>query len=266
MSKRKWKRWTENDIELLESYWGMSSMIAIARKLKRTPLAVQLKAQRLKLGDARTHIDGITISQLSQVFDTHYGIVRNWRDKYGLPVKSKVVANYKPVQYVTYKEFWKWADENRQMLDFARIPKLAIGPEPDWVAEKRKADELRKINKPMPHNTPWSDGDDKKLKWMLEQFKYTYPEISQELQRSQGAVKRRMLDLDIKLRPIHLNNHNKYSQEEVNTLIDMMETGYRFEEIAAELGNGRSALGLRGKAERMGYKFKNGVPYKEGVL
>lgn len=38
------------------------------------------------------------------------------------------------------------------------------------------------------------------------------------------------------------------------------------EEIAAELGNGRSALGLRGKAERMGYKFKNGVPYKEGVL
>jgi|SRR5690625_2189426 len=263
--KRKGKRWTKEELLYLEESWGVISRKGIARKLGRTVLAVQLKAQRLGLGDPLLHLDGITISQLAQVLNLHYGIIRNWRDKYCLPVKKKVVAHSEAVQYVCYTDFWKWAEKNKQMIDFSRIERLSMGPEPNWVDEKRKADQIKKLHKPNPHNTPWSSSEDSRLRWMLKQYKYTYPEISKELGRSQGAVKRRMLDLGIKARPIRLPNHNKYTKKEEKLIIEMMENGYCFEEIATRLGKGRSALGVRGKVERMGYKFRNGVPYKEEI-
>src|SRR5690625_6652784 len=128
------------------------------------------------------------------------------------------------------------------MIDFSRVERLALGPEPKWVAEKRRADELRKSHKPQPHNTPWSNGDITKLKWMLKQFKYTYPEISKELGRSHGAIKRKMFELDIKERPVPLNNHNKYTTYEVNKIIKLAKKGYCFDVIAKKQGkNGNAA-------------------------
>src|SRR5690625_2392612 len=142
---------------------------------------------------------------------------------------------------ISYEDFWKWAEENKHMIDFARIERLAIGPEPDWVADKRKADELTKLRKPQPHNTPWSNDEDEKLKWMLNQFRYTYNDISKEIGRSQGAIKRRMMDLNIKARPVRLRNHNKYTKNEERKIIRMAKKGYCFEEIASRLGSHRSA-------------------------
>lgn len=232
----------------------------IAKNLGRSYNAVLQKAQKLGLGDSLNHIDGITISQLSQVLNTHYGILKNWIDKYDMPAKQIRLTKEKRVWYIKYDDFWKWAEKNKHMLDFSRLERLALGPEPDWVEEKRKADQLTKLHVPKPHNEPWSNSDDEKLKWMLKQFRYTYPEIAKELQRTQAAVKRRILDLGLKERPIRLPNHNKYTAEEEKLLVDLLEKGYCFEEIANRLK--RSALGVRGKAERMGYKFRNGVPYK----
>ncbi len=255
------KKWSEEELEYLEDKWGVVSIKGIAKKLNRSVNAVKLKAQRMGLGDARSHFDGITVSQLSLVLNTHYGILKNWIKLYDFPARKKVFAAENKVLVVTYQDFWKWAKENRHMLDFSRFERLSLGPEPKWVEEKRKADQIKKLHVPKPHNTPWSKDDDEKLKWMLNQFKYTYPEIAEELKRSQAAVKRRILDLGLKQRPIRLPNHIKYSPEEERLLIDLLEKGYCFEEIAVRLN--RSALGVRGKAERLGYKFKNGVPYLE---
>lgn len=256
------KPWTNDEVEYLEEKWGSISIKGIAKKLNRTVNAIKLKAQRIGLDDAKTHYDGITINQLSIALNTDYATLINWIKLYDFPVKIKTFAVENRVRVVSYNDFWKWAKKNKQMLDFSRFERLSIGPEPNWVDDKRKADQLKRMNKPTPHNAPWSDGDDKKLIWMLDKYKYTYPEIATELKRSQGAIKRRMLDLGLMQRPVKLCNHNKYTAEEERTLVDMMEAGYRFDEIAAHLENGRSALGVRGKAERMGYKFKNGVPYK----
>lgn len=263
MLSRNGTRWTDEDVAYLEDRWGVLSRGSIAKNLKRSVLAVQLKAQRIGLGDPLTHLDGLTINQLSAALNTHYGIVKNWIKKYDMPARKKVVANSQQVWFIPYQDFWKWAEKNKQMLDFARLDRLSLGPEPEWVGVKRKADQIKLQHKPHPHNTPWSDSDDKKLIWMLEQYKYTYPELSAELKRSQGAIKRRMLDLGLKARPVRLNNHVKYTKEEEKLIIELMFDGYCFEEIATRLGKGRSALGVRGKVERMGYKFRNGVPYKE---
>lgn len=254
------RNWTQEEVEYLENSWGVVSIKRIARNLGRSINAIKLKANRLGLNDPRTHIDGITINQLSKVLNTDYNILKNWIKRYGLPAQQKLVACEQKVRIITYDDFWWWAEWNKHMIDFSRFEKGDLGPEPDWVEEKRKADQIKKLHVPKPHNTPWSKDDDAKLLWMLRQFKYTYPEIAKELKRTQSAVKRRILDLGLKERPVRLPNHNKYTKEEEELLIELLEKGYCFEEIANRLN--RSALGVRGKAERMGYKFINGVPVK----
>lgn len=256
------RKWTQEELNFLQESWGVLKRSTIAKKLARSVNAVMIKAQRLGLGDPLTHIDGITISQLSQQLNTHYGIVKNWINKYGMPARQKTVACEMKVWIISYLDFWKWAEQNKQMLDFSRLERLALGPEPEWVEVKRRADQIKKFHVPKPHNTPWSKDEDAKLIWMLNQHKYTYPEIAKELKRSQGAVKRRKLDLNLKARPVQLPKH-KYTKEEERLLVELLEKGYCFEEIASRMN--RSALGVRGKAERLGYKFKNGVPYLEKV-
>lgn len=260
MKKVKARRWSDEDIEYLESSWGAVSIKGIAKKLGRSINAVKLKAQRIGLDDARTHYDGITVSQLSSVLNTDYGTLKNWIKSYSFPAKKKTFAVENKVLVVAYDDFWKWAEDNKHMLDFSRLERLSIGPEPEWVEEKRKADQLTKLHTPKPHNTPWSTGDDARLKWMLQQHRYSYPEIANEVKRTQAAVKRRILDLGLKERPVRLPNNRKYTEKEEKQLVEMLEKGYCFEEISERLD--RSAFGVRGKAERMGYKFKNGVPYK----
>lgn len=254
------KHWTQEEKELLEESWGLVSKTTIARNLGRSFSAIEQKAYRIGLGSFLESMDGITISQLSDAIQIHYGILKNWEEKYGLPVKIKKLTNNKRVKFIRYKDFWRWAETNRQMIDFTRFDKYTIAEEPEWVDEARKLAFKAKEYKPMPHNTPWSNEEIAILKSMMKQDK-TYPEICKRIGRSHGAIKRKLNDLGIKHRPVYLNNKVKYTPEEERGMTRMLEGGYSIEHIADILD--KSQAGVRGKFERMGYRFKNGVPYKE---
>lgn len=254
------KYWTEEEVHYLQEKWGTSSIKNISRRLNRSISAVRLKAFRIGLNDAKLHFDGITLNQLAMALNKSYSILKNWIKQYDLPVKRKIFAIENEILVISYDDFWNWAEQNKQMIDFSRLERLSLGPEPNWVDEKRRADQIRKLHISKPHNTPWSKSDDEKLKWLLNKFKYTYPEIAAELNRSQAAVKRRIYDLKLKARPIRLPNHIKYTEDEEKKIISLLNKGYCFDSIGTKMN--RSALAVRGKAERMGYGFKNGVPYK----
>ena len=254
------KKWTAAELEYLEENWGKTTTDGIAFKLGRTYSAIINKARILGLGDPLTHMDGITISRLSKELGTHYRLIMNWVEKYGFPAKQKRLTKEKRFWYVKYEDFWEWADKNRQMIDFSRFDKYALGSEPEWANEKRMADFCKKRFVPKPHNTPWSSADLNKLLTLVKDPNMTYPEMSRILQRTHGAIKRRLGMEGIKFRPSYLPNHNKYTAGEIETLETMMHKGHSFIEIAFILD--RSEAGVRGKAERMGYTFKNGVPFK----
>lgn len=57
----------------------------------------------------------------------------------GLPVKWHIVKNSR-FRVIDIDEFFKWAEENKSILDFSRFEKYSLGAEPDWVDVKRKAD------------------------------------------------------------------------------------------------------------------------------
>ena len=253
------RHWTKEELDYLESVWGVMSLPAICKNLNRSENSVKLKAYRVGLGDPIKSFDGISTSELSKVININYNILLNWEIKYGFPVKYKRFTNEKKIRVIRYEDWWNWLEQNKQMVDFSRFDKGDLGPEPSWVEVKRKADQRLKILKPRSHSTAWSDDEVSRLKFFVEKG-LTYPEICDQLKRSHGAVKRKLNELKIKFRPTYLDNHTPYKPAEVEYILEGLDKGISFEEMARHLK--RSEAGVRGKLERMGYKFKNGVPYK----
>jgi transposase len=252
------KHWTPEELDYLESCWGAISIKGIAKHLGRTENAVKIKAQRIGLGDPMEHYDGLTVNKLAEVLNVSYSNIKYWIARNDFPARTKVFASKKKVLVITWQDFWKWAEENKQVIDFSRVEVGYLGPEPKWVAEKRKADQIRNVK---IKRTPWTIDDDATLKHMLNAFEYSYTDIAKRLRRTEGAVKRRIRDLGLKQRPVRRDNHIKYTDEEVQQLVMLYDKGYDLDTIAERLN--KSALGVRGKLERMGYRFNNGVPYLE---
>jgi hypothetical protein len=254
------KTWTQEDLDFLDDRWGSVSIRSIADNLGRSINAIKLKAVRTGLIDARFSFEGITLNQLAIAINVSYRTIKNWVDIHSFPVKTKIFTDIARVRVVRYSDFWKWAKANKQMIDFSRVEKNILGPEPDWVESKRNADFIKRTRIKKSHNHAWTTEEDNILKGMLSAYKHTYPEISQRLNRSEGAVKRRILDLGLKARPVRLPNHIKYTPDEVNLIVTLFDKGHCLEDIASRMN--KSALGVRGKMERMGYTFVNGVPIK----
>lgn len=243
--------WKKEELDYLQDSWGTVSIKGIANHLGRSINAVKLKSQRIGLGDPFLHFDGITVNQLALATNTSYSTIKYWINERGFPAKKKLMAIEKRVLIVRYEDFWEWAEDHKRLIDFSRIEPNMLGPESDWVKIKRSADIL---NRNKPHNEPWSEEDDNTLVKMVNSFSYTYPEISKSLKRTEAAVKRRLWDLNIKAKPVRLDNHIKWTEQEVKQLVDLFDKGYGLETIADRIG--KSANGARGKLERMGYRFR----------
>jgi hypothetical protein len=241
------KHWTKEEITYLEERWGESPIPYIAKRLNRSVEAVKLKAARLGLGRHLHSGDYVTLNQLMKALGrrqvTGYDIT-SFVEKRGFPVREK--TSYKRSYRVVYlDEFWEWAEKNRAFIDFSKVERGILGKEPPWVEDQRKADELYALY----NRKPWTKKEDSILKTMLNAYRYSYRDISVRLRRTEGAIKRRILDLGLKQRPLKADTHNPWTEEEERKLIELYNKGYR-PEVMAEFIE-RSALAIRGKIERM---------------
>jgi hypothetical protein len=243
--------WTEEEVFYLEEAWGHVGYPTIAKKLNKSISAIKQKAKRLGLREFLSSSgEYITYNQLMRALGkTNAGGYNriSWEQKRGMPIKYKKIYA-KKYKVVYLNDFWKWAKENIHFVDFSKFEKGILGKEPDWVAEKRKADILFSQYK----KTPWTKDEDALLESLLNLYKYSYRDLSIRLKRTEGAIKRRMNDLNLKARPLKADNHNPWSQEEETILYDMFEKGYKAEIIAERIN--RSALAINGKLER---EYKN---------
>lgn len=246
---RKKKQWTKAEENYLQDKWGTVSIKGMAKVLGRSENAVVVRAQRLGCG---AHLAGDTRVSLHQLMLAIYGGVNmgsytsNRLIREGLPVKWHIVKNNR-FRVIDIDDFWKWAEENKSILDFSRFEKYTLGAEPEWVDIKRKAD-FEKLQKHGEHNAAWTSAEDNKLRHLLDKETYTYTDLARELRHSEGAVKRRILDLKIDKRPVRVPSR-KWTEEEIETLCKMVDQGYDFTLIAEKLN--RTALATRGKYERL---------------
>lgn len=244
--------WTEGDLEYLENNWGSISIPTLAKNLNRSENAVIIKARLLGLGPFLEAGEYLTLNQLYvELRGLNQGgyTVQQWIDK-GLPVKTRKVKKCS-FKVVYLDEFWDWAEMNSTLIDFSKLEPLAIGKEPKWLEDQRKADKEKTFFK----KSPWTESEDRQLEKMLNEYRYTYRELSLKLQRTEGAIKRRMIDLKIAARPLRMSNHNPWSEEETEKLIDLYHKGHCKNTMANYIN--RSAQACGSKVERL---------IKEGVL
>lgn len=243
------KQWTEDEEIFLQEKWGNMTIPGIAKKLGRSENAVIVRAQRMGLGAHLESDHRISYHQLIvELYGKNQGSYTESRlIRAGIPVKLHKVKNSR-FRVIDIEEFWKWAENHKDILDFSRLEPYALGAEPEWVKLKRKLDCDKKRKTKKNHNDPWTQSDDAKLQRMVAKGIYTYTDIAGELRKTEGAVKRRIYDLGIQGKP-KKNKPRKWSNKEVETLIHMKEQGYDWMHIAEELQ--RSALSVRGKYERL---------------
>ncbi len=242
------KRWKQEELNYLMDSWGTLSIETIANKLGRTKGAVQQKASKEGLGPFLEAGDYISLNILYRALrgnpiGTGGYTINQWTEK-GLPVMTKKVKG-SSFKVINLDEFWKWAEKNRTIIDFSQLEENVLGKEPEWLKDQRIADKKMATFK----RTPWTEAEDQRLINLLREFRWTYREISEKLNRTEGAIKRRMIDLDLKERPVRMPNHNPWTQEEIGILIDLFDKGYQPDIMTRHIN--RSAQAIRGKIERM---------------
>ncbi len=239
------KTWTSAEIDTLQNEWGIYSADKIAEHLGRSRKAIIVRVSRLRLG---AHLVNSYMISVNVLFKT-LGIGGGYNEalkkmkRAGLKIHLQKVRDCH-FRMVKIDEFWSFAEKNRYLIDFSRLDENALGAEPAWVKEKRTEDFKRKCQV-KPHNAKWSDQEDKELLRLLRTYRYTYFEISERLHRSEGAIQRRVCDLGIKERPIKADNHNLWTEDQIETLTQMIKVGSSYENM--RLAIGKSAKAIRGK-------------------
>ena len=185
------KKWTKEQEEFLAEKWGKYSLPDLAKRLKRTPNAVELKARKLRLECTKLSQGLLTAQDLADAVKVcPHTVIEWWIRRYGLPAKKRVTRRSRQFWQIDITDFWKWAKQNQDKFDSRRIEPLVLGFEPEWMVEKRKADRLI----PKRHFAIWTPIEDQMLINMLNK-KMSYEDMSKELGRTRAAVSNRIQEL-----------------------------------------------------------------------
>ncbi|MEG1239954.1 MAG: hypothetical protein RSD46_01255 [Oscillospiraceae bacterium] len=237
--------WMPDDEEYLMDKWGTVSLPAIAKNMHRTVNAIRIRAQRLGLGPTLMGGEYITLNQLViAVTGTNSAYsykMKSWVENRGLPVHAKRVD--KCAWRVVYlNEFWQWAEKNRSFIDFSKMDPLALGEEPEWVAEQRKKDFAAYA---IQRKDPWTSAEESRLKMLLSMQRHSWVEISEMMQRSHGAISRRCRDLGIKDRPVAMELTGKrgsWTPEDFRVLTDGIRHGDSYAAIGRAVGRSEKCV------------------------
>ena len=241
---RKVKSWTKEEVNYLQEKWGTYSSEVIAKKLARTKLAIQLKARRLNLGDSRIAGENIALSTFSKATGICTYTIKEVWIKNGFEMTELQHGKFK-IRKIDLQFFWKWAEENKRLVNFAKWEEGVLGIEPRWAKEKRKADFMNPSLKNW--NRLWTREEDNLLIQKTKSGRYTYRQLAEDFNRTDCAIKRRLKSLECKYRPVPLNNHIKWTKEENEKMLELFEKGFSTMTIAKMLNKTQLSISDRVK-------------------
>lgn len=246
------KPWTQEEINYLCEKWGVQSGASIAKNLGRSVNAVKVKVQRLHLGAFSAGGGYISLLELMWAIfgkQSNHSYTAQRMIKAGLPYLKKKTWN-QSIKVISIDDFWKWAQEHQEMLDFSRFEEGVLGAEPAWVRKKRRIDAACAIPK-----RKWTPEEDDRLKAMLREHRYNFKQLAAALNRSEPAIKRRIYDLKLRDWPVRQRPLD-WTEKEIEILCCLIDEGYSYEYAAKTLF--RTASACRAKYEKVVKKrFEN---------
>ncbi|WP_162139922.1 helix-turn-helix domain-containing protein [Bacillus methanolicus] len=164
---------------------GRHSLKSIAKKLGRQPKSLEIALIR-KRGTSNTKISTgmVTAGELAKTLQIDRNTVVGWINRHGLPFIQRVTRYKKKFTFIDIEEFWKWAYENKDRIDFSKLPANSLPPEPEWVKEERK----RKKN--VRNYRSWTIQEEKQLIELAANGK-TFQEIASILNRSTLSIEKK---------------------------------------------------------------------------
>lgn len=251
-------RWREEEIEYLEDSWGVYSIPTIAKKLNRPIGGVKVKAYRMGL-DQHLYSGGkvtlnLVIKNLG--YKSYTWMIKQFL-KYGCPIQNKKVNN-KSFKVIEINEFWNWAKDNKDILNFRYFEENSLGLEPEWVKDKRKQDKinLKKLNK----NKLWTSEEEALLIAKLKSYRYTCKELAKEFNRTEDAILKKISKMKIPYRPVPKNekkiNEIIWTNNENEKFISLYKSGYSIKEISEILRKSEDLIEERVNLLNSQYKDK----------
>lgn len=181
--------WTEEEINFLKDNVGNMKIATISKKLNRSEQSIQNKLKRLGISNTKAQTGYLTTYQLAKLVQKDATTIRGWITRHGLKSTKKTTHSSRQFHFIHPEDFWKWASENKEKVDFSKIEPQTIIPEPSWVEKERTKEN------PISYKI-WSIKEEKKLKMMLTEG-YSIKEVAGKLDRSIISVQRKYERLEI---------------------------------------------------------------------
>ncbi|EKO1912211.1 hypothetical protein PZQ55_001249 [Clostridium botulinum] len=233
--------WSQEEEEYLQRRYGKTTLKRIAKKLGRSENAIEIKAGRLGLSSALEATGELTAAEIAKVFkiDAHV-VVDKWIKNKALKAQYKAVRCKRKFWRIKTEDFWKWAKDNKEIINFSKLERNILGKEPSWVDLERKKDFKEK---PKRQHQFWNELEDRRLKNMWKS-NLSLKEIAERLNRSCSSIRHRSKRLGlVPTRKVNI----PWKKEEIETLINMKEKGALDREIAWELGRSTGNISWKRK-------------------
>ena len=134
------KKWSVSDINYLHENWGRVTLNYLSIRLKRTKIAVFLKAKRIKLGAITRADEYMTANQISVLLKVDRHTVGRWIQNHNLKAVNKVMLFKRRFWLIKHYDLCKWLKNNQDRFDSRKVELFGLGYEPLWLQLKRKRD------------------------------------------------------------------------------------------------------------------------------
>lgn len=232
-NRNSYRKWTEKEVEILINRHGTYSLQSTAKKLNRTLTAIQVKAYRIGLTDNRDAFDYIIRNRLAEALGIYGATIDFWIEKKGFPVKKIIPCKVRKFSFVSLNEFWEWAENNKELIDWTKLEKNVLGKEPFWVDVERKNITLKK----RPTKVRGWGAEEEKILVDLYNKGESYKEIAKILGRSPVAIQSKL-----KRTKNTKSRRVEWRFKEIVLLKELVKEGLTDKEIGKRLGRSGSSI------------------------
>lgn len=178
MKQRQFKC-TESEIRYLERNYIKQPVTITAKHLGRTENSVKHKAS--KLGICNYKYEYINATEAAKCFGISTCHFIKLVDK-GLPYEFSVMYEHQNVLLFSAENIWKWMEENKHIINWAKYKKGSLLPEPQWLN-----DAIAEYTTPNKHKR-FSESEINNIK-IMQKRGMTNREIATILGRTYYSVK-----------------------------------------------------------------------------
>lgn len=182
------KIWTQEEYCYLRDNWGKLTIPQLSQNLQRSQNAIKCKIHRLKLGRCNARVNCLSARQVASLLNIDANtVIKYWIKKYELKGKLKAPYGKERQWFIDFDILVDWLKHNQSLWDSRKLPLYALGPEYDWLIEKRKLD----LKRPKRGDQRWTRMEEIRLVRLFK-LNYTYKEISEILSRTENSVKTKL--------------------------------------------------------------------------